>query len=492
MRDLDRREFLAGVAGGVAAAAAPAGATTRARGALHDDRSRVRQRSRRARVPAAADRGHPPGGLAGAAAADPGRRPHRPPRRVLAGRRAEPVVRRHGRGLGARALLARRRDPARVHPRRRAAQGADRPVRRPHRHSPARGRLVRALPRGRRHEAVRPVGDPPREQGARAVPRGDGRRPRARGRRAEPPGAPRRPRPHAALRVGPLPLVRGARVGLLRLRAHARAVAPRPRAQAARAGRRLRGPLPDRRRHGADAAARPLEVDEARREHRDGHQGGRPVVAARPAPGRPGLRHADARDPRPPPRAGHRCLLRRRVPGRPEPPAGDGAVRGRRAPVLARAPLLRLRRPVLRRPARARGLQRPAGHVRPRHVVAPVRPAGQPGAVHGEPRAPLHDQRPGVEPLRPRAELRLLHREHAPGLAEARRAPLDEDAGRGAGGRGLGAVRGRASPRTACRSPCGSTPTTPSARRSRSRSAPSGPCASRSSCACRRGRRARR
>ena len=106
---------------------------------------------------------------------------------------------------------------------------------------------------------------------------------RARGRRAEPAGAARRPRPHAALRLGPLPLVRGARLGLLRLRADARAVAPRPRAQAARAGRRLRGPLPHRGRHGADAAARPLEVDEARREHGDGHQGGRPVVAARPA-----------------------------------------------------------------------------------------------------------------------------------------------------------------------------------------------------------------
>ena len=56
----------------------------------------------------------------------------------------------------------------------------------------------------------------------------------------------------------------------------------------------------------------------------------------------------------------------------------------------------------------------------------------------------LHDQRPRVEPLRPRAELRLLHREHAPGLAEARRAPVDEDAGRGARGRGLGAVPRRA------------------------------------------------
>ena len=150
-----------------------------------------------------------------------------------------------------------------------------------------------------------------------------------------------------------------------------------------------------------------------------------------------------ARDPRPAPRAGHRCLLRRRVPGRPEPAAGDRAVLGGRAALLARAPLLRLRRGVLRRPARAGGLQCPAGHLRPGHVVAPVRPAGQPGAVHGEPRPPVHHQRPRLEHLRPRAELRLLHREHAPGLAEARRAPLDEDEGRGARGRGLGAEPGR-------------------------------------------------
>ena len=160
--------------------------------------------------------------------------------------------------------------------------------------------------------------------------------------------------------------------------------------------------------------------------------------------------------------------------------------------VLARAPLLRLRRRVLRGPARAGGLQCPAGHVRPGHVVAPVRPAGQPGAVHGEPRSPLHDQRPRVEHLRPRAELRLLHREHAPGLAEARRAPVDEDEGRGARGRGLGAQPRAPSPLTASPSPSRSTPTTRSARRSRSRSAPSGPCASLSSCACRSGRRARR
>jgi hypothetical protein len=139
------------------------GANDQRSGVLHRDRSPVRERPRRARVPAAADRGHPARGMAGAATANPERRPHRAPRRVLAGRRAEPVVRRHGRGLGARALLARRGDPAGMDPRRRAAQGADHALRRARRRKPAPGRVVRALPRGRRHEAVRPVGDPPRE-----------------------------------------------------------------------------------------------------------------------------------------------------------------------------------------------------------------------------------------------------------------------------------------------------------------------------------------
>ncbi len=75
-----------------------------------------------------------------------------------------------------------------------------------------------------------------------------------------------------------------------------------------------------------------------------------------------------------------------------------------------------------------------AGHVRAGHVVAPVRPAGEPGAVHGQPRTPVHDERPGVEPLRTGTELRVLHVQHAPGMAQVRRAPVDADAGRGAGG----------------------------------------------------------
>ena len=57
-----------------------------------------------------------------------------------------------------------------------------------------------------------------------------------------------------------------------------------------------------------------------------------------------------------------------------------------------------------------------------------------------QPRPQLDHERPGVEPVRPRAELRLLHGEHAPGMAEVRRAPLDGVARRRTGGGRVGAV----------------------------------------------------
>ena len=61
----------------------------------------------------------------------------------------------------------------------------------------------------------------------------------------------------------------------------------------------------DRRRHRADAAPRPLEVDQARRQHGHGHQGRRAELAPRPARRRPRVRHADDRDARSVPRPGH-------------------------------------------------------------------------------------------------------------------------------------------------------------------------------------------
>ena len=77
----------------------------------------------------------------------------------------------------------------------------------------------------------------------------------------------------------------------------------------------------------------------------------------------------------------------------------------------------------------------------------------------------VDDQRPRVEPLRPRAELRLLHGEHAPGLAQVRRAPLDADAGRRAGRGGVRAVPRDATLRRRARDASTSTPTTRSATR---------------------------
>ena len=51
-------------------------------------------------------------------------------------------------------------------------------------------------------------------------------------------------------------------------------------------------------------------------------------------------------------------------------------------------------------------------------------------------RAGLHEQRRRREPLRPGAELRLLHGEHASGLAQVRDPPLGEDRRRRPGGAG--------------------------------------------------------
>ena len=51
----------------------------------------------------------------------------------------------------------------------------------------------------------------------------------------------------------------------------------------------------------------------------------------------------------------------------------------------------------------------------------------EPGHVLASRTARLDDQRSGVEHLRPGAELRMLHREHASGLAEAGVEPVDGD-----------------------------------------------------------------
>ena len=180
------------------------------------------------------------------------------------------------------------------------------------------------------------------------------------------------------------------------------------------------------------------------------------VLAAHAAGGRAGFPGPDAGNPGPLPRPGDRHVHRRRVPLREEPGAGHRAVRGGRSDVFAGASAVGDGRSGLRRPAGASRLQRPAGHLRAGHVVAPVRPAGQPGPVHDQPRSHVVHQRPGLEPLRPGAQLRLLHRQPAPGLAQVRRASLDADAGRGHRRGGLcaehGPLRGARHARVACRS----------------------------------------
>ncbi len=184
-----------------------------------------------------------------------------------------------------------------------------------------------------------------------------------------------------------------------------------------------------------------------------------------------GRRLPDARSARPPPRPGDRHLHLRRAPGRPQPVAGDRALHGGRGDVLARGPGGHHRRFAAGRPAGEAGLQRPAGDLQEGHDRPSIRPAVQPGDLLGEGRARLRQQRAGLEPLRPGAELRLLHGQPAPGLAQVRLAPLDEDARRrrSAGGRRMPRASSRRRSR-ASRSSSSSRRSIRSATRSRSRS----------------------
>ena len=67
-------------------------------------------------------------------------------------------------------------------------------------------------------------------------------------------------------------------------------------------------------------------------------------------------------------------------------------------------------------------LQRASRHPHRRHVGPPVQPGAQPGGVQPAPQA-VGQRRTGVEPLWPGAELRLLHRQLPPGLAQVRCEP---------------------------------------------------------------------
>ena len=227
---------------------------------------------------------HPAGRVAASPVADSGRRAHRSPRRVLARRRPQSLVRRRGRGLGAGAVLARWRHSSRLATSRHGDAGAHHEVRRPHRHAPARRRLVRARTPldavatrydmwaillankvlAQYHEAT-----------------GDARVLEAvtRSLRAMAAGLSRTPlydwgRFRWYEGLVPIFHVYERTPG---------AVAARPGADAADA---RRGLLPrvrlGRHRH-PDAAPRPVDLDPARRQSRDGHQGGRALLATRSA-----------------------------------------------------------------------------------------------------------------------------------------------------------------------------------------------------------------
>ncbi len=220
--------------------------------------------------------------MAAAATAPAGRRAERTPRRVLARRGPEPVVRRQRRGLGARALLAGRRDSPRV------------AARRP----PLQARITRYVDFIVGHQ--RPdgwYGPYPEDAVARRYDMwaillankvlaqyhdatGDARVLDAvvKSLRALLAGLDRTP----LYGWGKFRWYEGAGAGLLRVRADARALAPGAREEAPRPGRRLPRAVRHRRPRGPDAAARPLEVDQARGEHRHGGEGVGDELAPRP------------------------------------------------------------------------------------------------------------------------------------------------------------------------------------------------------------------
>ena len=207
---------------------------------------------------------------------------------------------------------------------------------------------------------------------------------------------------------------------------------------AARVGRRAEGPSGSR-----DARAR--------RQQRDGAEDVGDLVAAVRRDRRSRRRPRRTRRARSLSRAAERHVQRRRALRGPRSVGRHRAVRGGRGDVLARAEPRRAGRRAAGRSSGADRLQRAAGHALGRHVVAPVRPAGQSGALQPEPPA-MGVERTRGEPVRPRAELRLLHREPAPGMAQTGRQPVDGLARRRPRGGGVRTQPGQRTGRdAACR-----------------------------------------
>ena len=121
-------------------------------------------------------------------------------------------------------------------------------------------------------------------------------------------------------------------------------------------------------------------------------------------------------------RAAQRHVQRRRASRRAGSVAGHGALRGRRGAVLARSRVVAVSGDV----ALADRIERIAYNAMPATMSADMW-SHQYDQQANQVMCSLNRRRwvsngPGVEPLRPRAQLRLLHGESAPGMAEARRA----------------------------------------------------------------------
>jgi hypothetical protein len=201
------------------------------------------------------------------------------------------------------------------------------------------------VPGGPRGEALRHVGDPARQQGAGAVPRGDRRRPRA--------AAVSR----ACARCSPASTARRSSTGAAS--AGTRGWSRRSTSTSGRASRGCSTSRGSCATQGVDFEALFRGEDVTVPTPRRGlWKWTKHVVNTAMAPKagalawrldqRPDDRafpHGDARAARPVPRPGDGDVQRRRVPRRQEPRPGHRAVRGRGVPVLAGDPLLRVRRP---------------------------------------------------------------------------------------------------------------------------------------------------
>ena len=360
------------------------------------------------------------GRLASRAAPDPGRRPERASRRVLARHQGQRLVRRQGRGLGARPLLARRTRSPGLPARRRRAQGqgqARRSTTSSITSSPTAGSDPSATRQKHKPYDVWPLfplfkaltqyqeatGDP------RVIPATAQVLPQDRpGHRSASPCIAGRKIRVADLAVSLFWLYdRTGETWLLDLAQKAFAQSHDWRAQFEdfKFTGKTQGKF-DLDTHGVNTGMALKYGGVRYRLTGDARGQGRHLPDARPA--------------RPVPRPGHRHLHLRRAPGRPQPVAGDRALHGGRGHVLARGPG--------GRPGDARlgdRLEKLAFNALPatfKKDMTAHQYDQQCNQVICSARASTSTSNngAGLEPLRPGAELRLLHGQPAPGLAQVR------------------------------------------------------------------------